>query len=516
MCVLFSLLLLASVFSLGQTTWGVSSPKNVQGLSGSCLLIPCIFSYPANVPVPSGITAIWYYDYSGKRQVVIHSGDPKLVDERFRGRAELMGNMDHKVCNLLLKDLKPEDSGTYNFRFEISDSNRWSDTKGTTVTVTKDPSPPTITIPEELREGTEGNFNCSTPYLCLQEKQVSLQWQGQDPTHSVTSSFQSLEPTGIYHQTTLHIDLSWQDHGRTLLCQLSLGAHSSRKEVYLQVQHAPKGVEILLSSSGRNILPGNPVTLTCRVNSSYPAVSAVQWARDGVNLGAKGHVLRLFSAAWNDSGVYTCQATNDVGSLVSPPLSLHVFMAEVKMNPAGPVLENETVTLLCSTPKEAPQELRYSWYKNHILLEDAHASTLRLPAVTRADTGFYFCEVQNAQGSERSSPLSVVVRYPPLTPDLTTFLETQAGLVGIFHCSVVSEPLATVVLSHGGLTLASNSGENDFNPRFRISSAPNSLRLEIRDLQPADSGEYTCLAINALGNSTSSLDFYANGNTGMC
>lgn len=80
------------------------------------------------------------------------------------------------------------------------------------------------------------------------------------------------------------------------------------------------------------------------------------------------------------------------------------------MSPAGPVMENETVTLLCSIPKEAPQDLRYSWYKNHILLEDAHSPTLHLPAVTRANTGFYFCEVQNTQGRERSGPVSVVVR----------------------------------------------------------------------------------------------------------
>lgn len=110
----------------------------MQGLKGSCLFIPCIFSFPANVEVPDGITAIWYYDYSGKRQVVSHSRDPTQVEERFRGRAELMGNMDHKVCNLLLKDLQLEDSGNYNFRFEISDVNRWSDVRGTKVTVTSE------------------------------------------------------------------------------------------------------------------------------------------------------------------------------------------------------------------------------------------------------------------------------------------------------------------------------------------------------------------------------------------
>lgn len=102
--------------------------------------------------------------------------------------------------------------------------------------LSEDPSPPTITIPHELREGVEVNVNCSTPYLCLQEKQVSLHWQGQDPTRSVISNFQSLEPTGVYHQTTLHMAPSWQDHRRTLRCQLSLATHSSQKEVYLQVQ----------------------------------------------------------------------------------------------------------------------------------------------------------------------------------------------------------------------------------------------------------------------------------------
>lgn len=83
--------------------------------------------------------------------------------------------------------------------------------------------------------------------------------------------------------------------------------------------------------------------------------------------------------------------------------------AKVQVSPEGPIRENQTVTLACDMPKEAPSELRYSWYKNHALLEDVHSRTLQLHAATRADTGFYFCEVQNAHGRERSGPVSVVV-----------------------------------------------------------------------------------------------------------
>lgn len=88
---------------------------------------------------------------------------------------------------------------------------------------------------------------------------------------------------------------------------------------------APKGVEILFSHSGRNVLPGDLVTLSCQVNSSNPQVSSVQWVKDGTKLKDQKRVLQLRRAAWADAGVYTCQAGNAVGSSVSPPVSLHVF-----------------------------------------------------------------------------------------------------------------------------------------------------------------------------------------------
>lgn len=117
-------------------SWGSSSPNAVQGVKGSCLIIPCVFTFPADVEVPHGIVTIWYYDYPGSRLVVHHSGDPQLVEERFRGRTELLARPEHRKCTLLLKDLHPQDSGSYNFRFEITQVNGWTEVKGTKVIVT--------------------------------------------------------------------------------------------------------------------------------------------------------------------------------------------------------------------------------------------------------------------------------------------------------------------------------------------------------------------------------------------
>lgn len=84
-------------------------------------------------------------------------------------------------------------------------------------------------------------------------------------------------------------------------------------------------MQILSSPSEQNIRPGDLVTLTCQVNSSYPVVSSAQWLKDGTPLKSQSLVLQLPQAAWDDAGVYTCQAGNEVGSLVSPPFSLHIF-----------------------------------------------------------------------------------------------------------------------------------------------------------------------------------------------
>lgn len=120
------------------------------------------------------------------------------------------------------------------------------------------PEEPTVTGPAELHEGMEAIFNCSTPYACTEE-QISLQWLGQDPARSITSSHQKLEPTGISHLGTLRMPLSWQDHGRTLHCQLSVAKHRTQAKIHLQVQCECSGHHSLGTEHVSVASPAEPI-----------------------------------------------------------------------------------------------------------------------------------------------------------------------------------------------------------------------------------------------------------------
>lgn len=119
-----SLILIFPGTALG--SWGVSYPESLKASSGSCLVVPCTFSYPAEVTTANGIVAIWYKDYEGQKTVVFHSTNPQDVDSRFKGRAQLLGDPRAQNCTLLLRGVTTGDSGPYRFRFEIVNGDRWS------------------------------------------------------------------------------------------------------------------------------------------------------------------------------------------------------------------------------------------------------------------------------------------------------------------------------------------------------------------------------------------------------
>ncbi|NXP43021.1 SN protein, partial [Leiothrix lutea] len=301
---------------------GVSYPESLKASSGSCLVVPCTFSYPPEVTTADGIVAIWYKDYEGQRTLVFHSATPGDVDPRFGGRAQLLGDPGARNCTLLLRGVTPGDSGPYRFRFEIVNGDRWSASRDVALSVSEELEPPSVTSSQELTEGQRGTLECSTPYVCP-AGDVVLQWEGYDPRVSEVSGHVQLDTSGVGQQVTLSSSFSWKDHSKKLLCQVSDGSKRASAEVVLRVRHTPKDTRVSLSPSSGNIGVGDTVTLTCQVGSSHPPVSGYRWYKDGVALGTQ-KVLALPGVRREDHGRYHCEAQNALGTGVSPPVTLRV------------------------------------------------------------------------------------------------------------------------------------------------------------------------------------------------
>uniref|UniRef100_A0A674HMX6 Sialic acid binding Ig like lectin 1 n=1 Tax=Taeniopygia guttata TaxID=59729 RepID=A0A674HMX6_TAEGU len=377
------------------------------------------------------------------------------------------------------------------------------------LSIPEDLERPSVTGSEEQTEGQRSTLECSTPYVCPRGD-IVLRWEGYDPHVSEVSSHVQLDTSGVSHRVTLTSSFTWKDHSKKLLCEVSDGSRRASAEVVLRVRHAPKDTQASLSPSSGNIGVGDTVTLSCQVGSSHPPVSGYRWYKDGVAVGTE-RVLALLGVRREDHGRYHCEAQNALGTGVSPPVTLHVFSAEISASPAAEVREGTATTLSCDVPGREghPEELTYTWYKNSAWLKEGPAHTLLFPAVAAGDTGYYSCQVTNSQGSDTAVPLRVF--YPPRQPVLSSFLQSQGGRLGIIQCSVESDPESNLTLRRGDDAIACTQGcPQATSPRVLVTRSYNSLKVEIRDVVVEDEGIYVCQAGNSQGSASATVDFKAD------
>lgn len=87
--------------------------KSLEALVKSCVVIPCSFTPPAEHLYSSSLTGIWYRLKDQKE--IVYDEDETRVDDHFKGRARMLGQLGQKNCTLEIVDIKEHDKGRYCF-----------------------------------------------------------------------------------------------------------------------------------------------------------------------------------------------------------------------------------------------------------------------------------------------------------------------------------------------------------------------------------------------------------------
>ncbi|XP_067166127.1 roundabout homolog 4 [Apteryx mantelli] len=250
-----------------------------------------------------------------------------------------------------------------------------------------------------------------------------------------------------------------------------------------------------------------PAMLRCRADG-VPA-PAVTWYRDGQPVGTSrddsgssrtllpgGSLVFLRLERGTDEGVYTCVATNRLGTATSrnATVSVAALRENFRLQPGDLVATaGQALELPCVAPWGHP-EPSVTWKKDGVALDLASGrhevshGKLRVAPARRSDSGAYVCVATNPAGERESRPALVSVLEKPAIVRPPSDTAAAAGSTVELACGTQGDPLPWVQWHKERGDLPWGRHEVDREHTLRLYA-----------VSPADSGTYVCTAQSQLG-----------------
>ncbi|XP_056395554.1 LOW QUALITY PROTEIN: hemicentin-2 [Hyla sarda] len=340
---------------------------------------------------------------------------------------------------------------------------------------------------------------------------------------NVTSSLGDLALLSCYVLGDVRYNLTWQHDGKALKegrlwilpnsslqiqnvqpsdaghyrCTARNSHGSTSASVWLAVQEPPR---IQIESSSTQLSHGGDVKIRCDV-SGYPEPQ-ILWKHgdtllknDSKHTIIDGNVLLIKEPSQEDSGNYSCVASNGLGT---DEQSLTLTYTErpkaTAVKSTIQVAIGEDAVLECRT-EGLPQPL-VAWYKGDKEVKGPvtgqYGGTLTLREVTAKDAGEFTCVASNEAGSS-SDVIRVEVGTPPQFVDFPLDVEVDVGESVHLLCSAEGSPTPTVSWFRQDEGPVLPSGTTD------IIDGPGSNTIHVKIARPEDTGVYVCEARNPFG-----------------
>uniref|UniRef100_A0A8C3YS46 Hemicentin-1 n=1 Tax=Catagonus wagneri TaxID=51154 RepID=A0A8C3YS46_9CETA len=329
----------------------------------------------------------------------------------------------------------------------------------------------------------------------------SLTWlKDGSPVASFANGIQVLSGGRILALTSAQIS----DTGR-YTCVAVNAAGEKQRDIDLRVYVAPN---IMGEEQNVSVLISQAVELLCQ--SDAIPLPTLTWLKDGrpllkkpgLSVAENGSVLKIEDAQVQDTGRYTCEATNVAGKTeknynvniwVPPSIYGSDELAQLT------VIEGHLISLLCESSGIPPPNLIWKKKGSPVLADSAGrvrtlsgGRQLQISIAEKSDAGLYTCVASNVAGTTKKDyNLQVYIR-PTIANSgshPTEIIVTRGKSIS-FECEVQGIPQPTVTWMKDGRPLTKERGM-EITDEGRI--------LQLKNVHVSDTGRYVCVAMNLAG-----------------
>ncbi|GBL76498.1 Down syndrome cell adhesion molecule-like protein 1 [Araneus ventricosus] len=214
-----------------------------------------------------------------------------------------------------------------------------------------------------------------------------------------------------------HVDLSSEGN---YTCKVTDGKSAAEYSAILQVQAAPTWLD---ETKDLTVAMGTTINIHCRAQGSPKPQVKLRKSAGYFEVSSSNGSFVIESVTADHSGMYICEASNSVGSVISKNFSIAVedFPKIQSFHFPTNVKVGSRVTVICSV-ESASETLTFRWLKNNEeiptkssevrIKNDADFSVLLIEPVHTNSTGNYSCLVRNSFGEDRFSAF-LQVEGPP-------------------------------------------------------------------------------------------------------